>query len=48
MMVIKVILATLLRSYKITATTKEREFCLAAQTTLKRKGGFKIAVKNRK
>lgn len=47
MMVIKVILATLLRSYKVTATTKERNFCLAAQTTLKRKGGFKIAIELR-
>lgn len=43
-LLIKVMLATLLRSYRVTATRRERDFKLAGQTVLKRKEGFLVSL----
>ncbi|KAF5302923.1 hypothetical protein FQA39_LY02103 [Lamprigera yunnana] len=43
-LLIKVMLATLLRSYRVTSKRREREFKLAGQTVLKRKEGYLVSL----
>ncbi|XP_017769643.1 PREDICTED: cytochrome P450 4g15-like isoform X2 [Nicrophorus vespilloides] len=47
MLLIKVLLANILRRYTVTSTVPMKEFQLAAQTTLKRKDGFRIRLRKR-
>ena len=41
---IKVVLATLLRSYRVSSTKRERDFKLAGQTVLKRSDGYIVSL----
>ncbi|KAF2894690.1 hypothetical protein ILUMI_11483 [Ignelater luminosus] len=47
MLLVKVMLATLLRSYRVYSKRRERDFVLAGQTVLKRREGFLINLKPR-
>lgn len=48
MLKLKVILATVLREYKIHSDVSEKEFKLTGDIILKRKDGFRIRIEKRK